>query len=285
MNKIHVQNCSIWGGNLARAMERSEGGKAKGRQPKKAYDAFSPHHADSSGLAVTHSWKSLSSNLSTAAPSVCLKALLPRLCARDTRMWPCAHVYTCYRRAWMCCMPAWICMYTSICFLLTRKFWETGGRATTCSFPRAPHTSLPCRTVLEWSPKTSPDTMSQCQECQTWALAGVFSSEEGNFFFFLITGPPRETTSCKLLGQRELVPNLNQGAPCARVPFRREESTEIKPLPGGRAVHQAHRAEWLTWVWGETGLQPALKRPWAPWVVSMEGIWNLALEWNLPTLS
>lgn len=283
MNKIHVQNCSLWGGNLARAMERSEAGKAKGRQPEKAYDAFSPHHADSSGLAVTHSWKSLSSNLSTPAPSVCLKALLPRLCARDTRIWPRACVYTCYRHAWMCCMPVWICMSTSI-RLLTEEVWETGGRGPTCSFPRAPYTSLPCRRVLEWSLKTSPGTIGQCHECQTCALAGVLSSEEGKFFFFII-GPPRETTSCKLLGQRELVPNLNQGALCARVPLRTEESTEIKPLPGGKAVHQAHLAEWLMWVRGEMGLQPALKRPGAPWVVSMEGIWNLALEWNLQTLS
>ena len=65
----------------------------------------------------------------------------------------------------------------------------------------------------------------------------------GREIFFFIIGPPRETISCKLLGQRELVPNLNQGGLCARVPLRTEESTEIKPLPGGKAVHQAHLAE------------------------------------------
>lgn len=66
---------------------------------------------------------------------------------------------------------------------------------------------------------------------------------KGNFVVGGGGGPPRETTSCKSLGQRELVPNLNQGALCGRVPLKREERTEIKPLPGGKAVHQAHLAD------------------------------------------
>ena len=107
--------------------------------------------------------------------------------------------------------------------------------------------SSPHKPALQNGPGMEPENQPRHHE----PMPGVPDMSPGwslqfrgrEFFFFLITGPPREITSCKLLGQRELVPNLNQGALCARVPFRREESTEIKPLPGGRAVHQAHRAE------------------------------------------
>lgn len=285
MNKIHVQNCSIWGGNLARAMERREGGKAKGRQPEKAYDSLS--------LPITPipvGWLSPTAGKACPLTSPLQHPLYVwRLFCLDSVQVTlvCDHVHMCILvtgvHGCVACLHEYAC--TPLFVFSPGSFGKQEAGPPHAAFQELPTQACPAERSWNgaWKPAQAPWANARSARHEPWLESSV--QRKGIFCFFLITGPPRETTSCKLLGQRELVPNLNQGALCARVPFRREESTEIKPLPGGRAVHQAHQAEWLMWVWGETGLQPALKRPWAPWVVSMEGIWNLALEWNLQTLS
>ena len=108
VNKIHVQNRSIWGGNLVSATEKSKAGKAKGGQ-RRPHDAFTPHHADFSGLSPTAGkpWPLIS----PLQRLLYVWRLFLLDCAHvHTCMWLCAHVYTCIgMHGYAACMYAYTC--------------------------------------------------------------------------------------------------------------------------------------------------------------------------------
>lgn len=57
INTIHMQNCTIWGGNLVSEKEKKKAGTAKGDQGRPDH-AFIPHLTDFCGLLFT-GWKHL----------------------------------------------------------------------------------------------------------------------------------------------------------------------------------------------------------------------------------
>lgn len=156
---------------------------------------FTPHYADFSGLSPT-----------AGKPWPLISPLQSLLYVWRLFLLDCAHLYvttcTCvymYRHAWMRDMRVCIHMSTPFASSLG-TFGRQEAGLPHAAFQGLPTQACPAEGVPEWGLKNSPGTVSQCHKHQTYAPAGVLSQRKENLF---ITGPPRGSTSCKLLGQRE----------------------------------------------------------------------------------
>lgn len=151
------------------------------------------------------------------------------------------------------CVRAYGCMYkpTPINFL-AEEVWETGGKTPTCSY-RVPYTSLPCRVGLVWGLKYSSGT-SQSHEVPRYALAGVFSPEEEEYYHQSIQGG----YLCNSLAQRHCQFLIYIKVPvCARVILGRETTHRNKNQSWGKFQCTGHnwKSDWCRslerWDWSQ----------------------------------